>query len=481
LADPGHEALVIEVARRHLREKKPKAALEVLAPAARAPDASALLYATLAVAYAETGQSAAAVTAYRTAIKRAPQQVFAYRSLALLHLYLKQPKEALQVIESASRQPVSDLPFALGVAESYANYLKQQPKDAPKVKPLAVGAVNRARKLAGDDPQVLPQVAELYEAVNEPAQAEQIYLDLVKRFPLASVLRGKLTGLYLRGGKKDRATEQLEALAKENPANPNVHYLLGSVAAEEKKYDKAAESFERAVLLNPDFEDAYYDLAGMRLALDQPREALKTMGKARMQFSKKFLIEFYSGIANARLKDFGEAIKNLTTAESLAKAGETNRLTPQFYFQLGSMYERKGDLEPAEKYLRKAIELSPKFAEALNYLGYMWADKGIKLAEARKMIEQALELEPKNAAYLDSLAWVLYRLDLPREALGHQLKAIELSEQPDATLQEHLGDIHAALKDFPKAREAWKKSLEIEPNESIRKKLEALPGGQGGT
>ena len=56
----------------------------------------------------------------------------------------------------------------------------------------------------------------------------------------------------------------------------------------------------------------------------------------------------------------------------------------------------------------------------------------LKLDEARELIEKAVKAEPKNAAYLDSMAWVLFKLNQPEEALPYALKAAELSEQPDA-------------------------------------------------
>ena len=93
--------------------------------------------------------------------------------------------------------------------------------------------------------------------------------------------------------------------------------------------------------------------------------------------------------------------------------------------------------------------------------------------EAREMIEKAVNLEPTNSAYLDSLGWVLFKLDQPAEALPHILKAIEHNDEPDATLYDHLGDIYAALKKTEKAREAWQKALAIEPSEVIEKKLKA--------
>ena len=89
------------------------------------------------------------------------------------------------------------------------------------------------------------------------------------------------------------------------------------------------------------------------------------------------------------------------------------------------------------------------------------------------MLEKAVKAEPKNAAFLDSLAWVLYKQNHWEEALKYALRSVELSEKPDPTLFDHLGDIYAALEQHEKAREAWSRSLELEPSEKVKKKLEA--------
>jgi Flp pilus assembly protein TadD len=115
----------------------------------------------------------------------------------------------------------------------------------------------------------------------------------------------------------------------------------------------------------------------------------------------------------------------------------------------------------------------------------MCAEKGMNLAEAHELIQKAVRLEPENAAFLDSLAWVLYKLDRPQDALVPMLKAIEKAEKPDPTLYDHLGDIYAAMKQHDQAREAWSRALKVEPAtdepvdsallDGIQRKLNAAP------
>ena len=106
----------------------------------------------------------------------------------------------------------------------------------------------------------------------------------------------------------------------------------------------------------------------------------------------------------------------------------------------------------------------------------MWADRGEQLDRARELIEKALRIEPKNAAYLDSMGWVMFKLGQPKEALQYLLKAVELSEEPDAVIWDHLGDVYAALGETAQAREAWRKSLSLEASEKVRNKLEPDSG-----
>jgi tetratricopeptide (TPR) repeat protein len=71
------------------------------------------------------------------------------------------------------------------------------------------------------------------------------------------------------------------------------------------------------------------------------------------------------------------------------------------------------------------------------------------------------------------MGWVLYKLNQPKEALEYIQKAVAASNEEDATIYDHLGDIYAALKQMDKAREAWSESLAVEKNDAVQKKLDA--------
>jgi tetratricopeptide (TPR) repeat protein len=474
-SEPDYEPVVIEAARRCIRAQKPEQAIALLNKAISAPDASGALYAWLGLAYAQAGKTDLAVSANRTAIKRMPQSLAAYQNLAQIYLQTSRTNEALKVLDEAARQPTDDPGFLIELADLYQRYNRVQSSQTQLITQRVRELLDRATDLGPTNPAHLLRLADAYFGLGELKKAEPFYRDLLEERPDLSPLRSKLIEIYLRNGQKDKAAEQLEALAENDPTNAQTYVFLGAIALEDKKYTEAAEHFERAIKLDPDLEQVYYDLAGLKLMLKKPEDTLAILEKARSRFKLSFPMEFYSGLAYGALKKYSDALTFLTSAEAVAKATDPSRLNQLFYFQMGSTQERAGNIPEAEKYFRQSLKLGPEDPETLNYLGYMWAEHGINLDEARTMIEKAVALQPDNAAFLDSLAWVLFKLNKPKEALVPMLKAVEHTDEPDATLYDHLGDIYSALRQYDDARDAWSKSLKVEANVEIQKKIRSTP------
>ena len=476
LEDAANEGLVLEVTGRLLRFKETDKALQLLKQATAQPNASGMLFAQLGLVYSLSGNKAEAIKANRIAIQKSPGLLAGYRHLAQIYFQENQPQEGLAVLDQAAQQPDTNAPFLAELGEFYLAFSRAGTNDA--VRARAKDVFQRAAQMNPTHPLVLQQLADGFSFLGEADQAAKLYQKLLEQFPQLPGVREKLADLYLRNKDYKQAAGHLQSIVDSNPTDPRAHYLLGSLAYEAKDMTNAVECFSKVLLLNPKFESAYYDLAGAQISLDQTTNALQTLAKARDRFKPSFVCEFYTGLAYGRLKDYRKSVEHLVAAEVVARATETNRLNHLFYFQLGAAYERNKQFDEATQSFRKCLELAPDFSEALNYLGYMWAERGENLAEAREMIEKAVKQEPKNAAFLDSLGWVLYQLNLPKDALAYLLKAIEYSEGPDATLYDHLGDVYRALEESENARAAWQKALTLEPNDdkaALRKKLDGLP------
>jgi tetratricopeptide (TPR) repeat protein len=124
----------------------------------------------------------------------------------------------------------------------------------------------------------------------------------------------------------------------------------------------------------------------------------------------------------------------------------------------GAMYEREKNYDEAEKAFRTVLEGDPENAGALNYLGYMFADRGIRLEEAQQLISKALDLDPDNGAYQDSLGWVYYRLNKLDQA-ADQLRLAVDKVGKDPTVHDHLGDVYFKQGKIKEAIQQWETSI----------------------
>lgn len=162
-------------------------------------------------------------------------------------------------------------------------------------------------------------------------------------------------------------------------------------------------------------------------------------------------------------------------AEALQEYLSKHEETPRVLFLLGAAYERSGNQVEAEKSFRRLLELTPDSPDALNYLGYMWAEQGENLPEALDFIQRAVAADPDNGAYVDSLGWVFHRLGRHEEALVQLQRASSLVPE-DGTILEHLGDVYLSLGRREEAKGAYERALLLSDAnvEQVQAKLKPL-------
>ena len=128
--------------------------------------------------------------------------------------------------------------------------------------------------------------------------------------------------------------------------------------------------------------------------------------------------------------------------------------------------------------MRKVIALDPKNANALNYLGYTYADLGQNLDEAEQLIIEALKYKANDGFITDSLGWVYYKKGEYAKALEYLKKAHELVPD-DPTIMEHVGDAYLKLNDKANALKYYQKALskKDQEKEDLQKKIRQLKEG----
>jgi len=242
-------------------------------------------------------------------------------------------------------------------------------------------------------------------------------------------------------GKLDEAGKVLKEGAEQLPGNAEIKAFEAEVLLRQKERSAAREIFKEILRDGKDSEDSYMLIVQACARAEQPAE-----GEAWMRRG----------------------------AEKLPDSREIS-------FQSAALLEQSGSFREAEAAFRKHLERFPDHAEALNYLGYMLADRGEKLEEALSLIERAVSMQPENAAFLDSLGWVTFRMGNPREAEAQLARAVEGSRN-DPTVLEHLGDVQAGLGKPSEAMDTYRKAMDRNPEhpDKLRKKIRKL-GAKLGT
>jgi len=222
-----------------------------------------------------------------------------------------------------------------------------------------------------------------------------------------------------------------------------------------RQFDKALEVSRKAVEADPKNRDLKLMLAGELADQSKPDEGLDLAKSLLNNTPEDQKVWIALGQIDVRLRRWKDADEAFTKAEALSTKKEERTY---MFFLRGELAERQKHYEPAEQYFKQALELDPTSAITLNYLGYMLADKGMRLPEALKDIRKAVELEPMNGAYLDSLGWVYFKMGEYELAEENLRQAVE-RDQTDPTVHDHLGDLYEKTGRIRLAAAQWELSL----------------------
>ncbi|HUS18885.1 MAG TPA: tetratricopeptide repeat protein [Terriglobales bacterium] len=444
---------------------------------------SAKVYSALGLTYEQQRQHKKAIEAYRKAIEVDKENLDALRGLAQNLLSDGQLQAAL---------------------EQYKAIVEEDPQDA------------QAHVRMADIQRRLGKFDDALESLKKAQGLVQDLLEVPYNFALVYAAQGRyeeaiqaLQGLLEKTARPDNTYSQSEA-------NNRSVFLerLGELYRETGKTQLAVETFRKTLTLGEDnairgyqrLIDTYRDAKQWSQATQVAREASTKFPKDRglklllaQQMADMGQADPGLEMAKSQLKGTKEdrdihlalsqiysRLRRWTEAEDAAKKAEQLSETPDekeyVAFVEGSIFERQKKWDAAEERFRKVLVGDPNNAMALNYLGYMLADRNVRLDEALGMIKKAVEIEPQNGAYLDSLGWAYYRLgkyDLAEESLR---KAVAKSNN-DATVHDHLGDVYfktgklkLAAAHWERALEEWNRSVpaEVESGEvaKVQKKLE---------
>lgn len=234
----------------------------------------------------------------------------------------------------------------------------------------------------------------------------------------------------------------------------------------------AVRAFEKARALAPASAPVVAALAQAYLQAGRPDDAARVAREARGASAGDLGLIRVEAVAGIRAGRAAEAVSSAETAiggrreqipgafaladiyqEAKRHADAIEVLAPlatgrpdddAVAFRLAAAYDTAGRLPDAERTFRAILARDPLHANALNYLGYMLANRGLKLPEALTLVDRALVVEPGNPAFLDSRGWALFKLGRTAEAEA-PLRQAATALGGSSVIQFHFAEVLAAL------------------------------------
>jgi tetratricopeptide (TPR) repeat protein len=481
--DPDSEEAVTTLSLLYSDEGDTNHALQVLSSV---PDTgrSAKLYAALGATYEQRKDYKSAIDAYKHAIQLDRDNLDAIRGLAENLLNDGQLDAALDQYKVIADANPEDAQTYLRISEIYRRQGKYDE---------ALDSLKKAQAMVPDALEVPYNIAVVYQAQARYDEATKLLQDLLKK------------------------TEKPDSSYSQADRNNRAIFIerLGMVYRDQENYPAAVETFRKLIPLGDDnARTGYQDVIDtyreakqwpqatavakeaaqklpndreLRMVLDaqladtgdpgQPLADVRSLLKGTPEDRDVYL---RLSIMYTRLKRWSDAEEALNKAEQLSTKPEDKEYV---YFLRGSTYEREKKYDEAEAEFKKILVANPESAAALNYLGYMNADRDVRLEESLNYIKEAVSLEPTNGAYLDSLGWAYFKLgkyDLAEENLAKASSRMG----SDPTVQDHLGDLYQktgrlklAAAHWERAVEEWNKTIGSEVDTDLlattQKKLDA--------
>jgi tetratricopeptide (TPR) repeat protein len=452
---------------------------------------SAAYYYLIARSLEESGKVDEAIAALQKALELEPKSAEVRAELAGVYARQNRAGEALDTAEEALKFDPNNREANRLLGSIYSALAEQsrplRPADDPsKYAARAIAALERANSPTILDLGLDLALGRLYLRSNQNAKAITALQRVFTQQPEYSEGGLLLASAQEQAGQIDDAITTLESTIEHNPPFFRAHVKLIELYERQRRWKEAAAAYARAQQVNPKAdltEGRAMALLNSGAAKDAQELLQATIAKnAKPAASLLYLL----AETQRQMKDYAGAsatVKQLRTAfpddtrgllmdaqlqlaqgrreEALASfAALVKRVPdqPMFAYQYAQLLQDAGRHQDAEQVLRAVLARDPMDANALNSLGYMFAERGERLDEAVQLLQRALKIEPGNPSFLDSLGWAFFKQGQLTQAETPLAEAA--AKMPEnSVVQEHLGDLRFRQQRYADAIGAWERAL----------------------
>ena len=324
-------------------------------------------------------------------------------------------------------------------------------------------------------------------------EAFNIYTSVLKAEPNNAMAQSCMYDYYNATGQDAQAKEMMDKLllGKETPSDTRIEFMRNAIQQNEKSGGDSTQItklFKQVQQVVPrdttvaQLKAAYYTLkkfpkdsidnaltqllrlqpdnAGARIQLIQDKwpsqdwKAISLLSEPGMLYNPKELaFYFFTGLSRYYLKDDDGALDALKKGTAFINDQSNPDIVSDLYSIVGEIYHSKGLKQEAYAAYDSCLQYKPDNIGTLNNYAYFLSVDGANLEKAEQMSAKAIAAEPKNATYLDTYAWVLFKLGRYAEAKIYIDQTLKFSTDStsDNTLYDHAAEIYAKLGDYKSA------------------------------
>jgi len=408
------------------------------------------LYLKIAGIYAEQGNLAKAEEVVYLGMEEGAPSALAYYYLGMLALEKRDLEKGLDFFREGLLLDPYFEPAHMGIANVYER--QKKPQAALNVYRHVVNRINpRNRQAITRLTQLLVQKGDLDDA-----------LDILSRLSQADPSNYDLAlqrvGIYVEKKDYANAIRLLLPVVSAKAGDVRLRVYLATLYEESGDFEKARKTYHAILEQSPSEYEVRLRLGSLYFyRLKNPDAALAQGELAKKINPQRAESYLFTGLILHDAERYDDAV------EIFLRGIEKKPEVPDLYFHLGAAFDKLGRFDDMVSQMERAIQLAPKHANALNYLGYTFADKGVRLNEAFDLIRRALDLRPDDGYFIDSLAWAYYRQGNLEEATTLLEKAAVIVPS-DPVIHEHLGEVYLKNKRIDLAKAAWERSLALNPD-----------------
>tara|TARA_B100001287_G_scaffold155857_1_gene131114 strand:- start:1687 stop:3381 length:1695 start_codon:yes stop_codon:yes gene_type:complete len=326
-----------------------------------------------------------------------------------------------------------------------------------------------------DNSQALVALYKIYSNKNDIREKQNYLLKIVENKLISLRLKKELFYEQLKSNKHlemDSFKVIVEKCLSFSNDDPLLNLIMGDLYSKDKNYKMALNSYKKSTgSLYVKDEYVYNKMIEIHFNLESYNDVLSVTSSAieTYPFSARFY--YLKALAHLNLEEYQTAIDVLNSGQDFII--DNNLFASEYYSIYGDIYHKIENYTKSDEYYDLSLSYNDENVYVLNNYSYYLSLRGEKLELALEMTSRCNELTTNspNSSFLDTYAWVLYKLNLFDQAKVQIEKAIKL-ETNSSTIFDHYGDILYKLGDKTGALLEWQRALSIDPEKNeIRNKI----------